>query len=706
MSATETAIGIDLGTTNCAVAWVNDQGRTEVLRNAAGLSVTPSVVAFRDGGVVVGEEAKELFASGWKDAAAFFKRQMGEEGWIFYADGRDRTATDLSALLLERLREDAERSLGRPVRKAVITVPAYFANPQREATILAGEMAGLEVLQVLNEPTAAAIAFGVDAKSGGRFLVYDLGGGTFDVTLLQFEQRTLRVLHSEGDHALGGKDWDDRIVEFLASRFEEEIGTDPFDDLESLADLLVRAEEAKKRLSAAERVTVSMIHDGARRRYDLERATFEEITADLMERTIALTHKVLEDQGFAPSDVDGVLLVGGSTRMPMVADAVRRTFGREPLTAVHVDEAVAAGAAEVAANCLRSGDDPFMHRIGGAVGRIETVDVTNHSLGMIAVSDDGSAYVNSIILPKNRTLPCVETRPYRHATHAQRENRLEVFMTQGEAETPDDVTYLGRYVIEQVPHGAKGFSVIDIAYAYDDSGTVDVAARLQDGSADLPIRIESLPEDVPDRFLESPEARVERAHVTAYLAFDLSGSMSGKPLKQAKKAAKGFLQNTDLGHCSLGIVGFADRVGVELEASRNAREIERAIESLKVGSVGIGNATDPFETIERLLAAADAPKFVVTLADGVWDRQDVAVERAAACRRAGIESIAIGFGGADRRFLKRIASADEASFFTRLGELETTFSHIAQVLTETQSVAAAGSGQAASELYSALARRS
>lgn len=673
-------IGIDLGTTNSVVAHVDHHGRPAILPNASGQPVTPSVVCFRDGEVLVGEEAKELQAAGEPEVAAYFKRAMGDPHFLFRAGGRDLTATDLSALVLEALGGAAASEIGEHVGSAVITVPAYFKNREREATIEAGRRAGLDVLQVVNEPTAAAVAYGYGRTGPTRtLLVYDLGGGTFDVTLLRIGDGAAKVLTSEGDHELGGKDWDDRIVELLADRFEKEHGIDPLADLESAGDLLVRAEEAKKRLSSRTSASISLVHAGRRGRYELDRASFEALTADLLERTASLCLRVLGEEELEPHEVDGVLLVGGSTRMPMVGDFVRRTFGDSLVAGINVDEAVALGAALVAA-------ERRPEQRGRLSGAVAVADVTNHSLGMIALDETRSSYLNSLILPKNSPIPCTETRPYQFETRARVDNHLEVFMTQGESASPAEVDYLGLYVLHDVPRAADGPTLVDIEYRYDRSGTVQVSAAVRESGEPLRLSIEPLPSDVPDRFLRPPLEQVfEPVHVTAYLAFDLSGSMAGAPLREAKRAAESFLANVDLAHCSLGIIAFADRVETSLRACQNAREIERAVRRLEVGSVGTGNREDPFDRVHGLLANVEGPRFAVTLADGAWYDQERAVARARSCHRAGIESIAIGFGEADEAFLRRIASADEASFFTSMEGLVETFTHVAQVLTESGS---------------------
>jgi Mg-chelatase subunit ChlD len=270
-------------------------------------------------------------------------------------------------------------------------------------------------------------------------------------------------------------------------------------------------------------------------------------------------------------------------------------------------------------------------------------------------------------------------------------------MTQGESESPADVTYLGKYVLHDIPHGERGLAILDVEYNYDASGTVQVTGRVRPSGQTLRLTVEPLPPDVPARFLKAPEEAMEAVHVTAYLAFDLSGSMDGQPLAEAKKAARSFLHNTDLTHCSLGLIVFAENVQVVLQACQNAGKIERAINRLSIGQAGCSSETHPFDEVHRLLKQVEEPKFILTLADGAWTCQKQAIRSAKVCREAGIESIAIGFGSADRDFLRAIASSDDASIFTSLGGLVETFTNIAQVLTESQGgsmpLAASGAGR-------------
>jgi len=676
------SIGIDLGTTNSAVAYINEHGKPAIIPNALGESITPSVICFKEGERLIGEEGKEMQALGMYPVAAFFKRQMGDDLFIFHADGVDYSATELSTLLLKKLKNDAEAQLGQTISEAVITVPAYFRDPERKATIEAGKSAGINVLQVINEPTAAAVAYGLNKTSKKqRILVYDLGGGTFDVTLLELEPNHVKVNNSDGDHQLGGKDWDERIIEYLASKFQDEYGIEPLEEAESLADMLVQAEDAKKRLTSFEKTVISIAHDGNKGKYELDRATFEQITADLMERTMSMTMRVLEDMRLKPRNIDGVLLVGGSTRMPMVHQFIEKQFGKPPMIGINVDEAVALGAALIAEERLTARQSKHIFALKGTT---KTIDVTNHSLGMIAINHNQTAYLNSIILPKNAEIPCQETRPYQHRTRSRGENQLEIFMTQGESESPEDVAYLGRYVVQDIPYQKGGLAVLDVGYHYDESGTVQVDAKARNNNQKLKVRIEKLPDDVPQRFMKPPELQVEEPeHLTAYLAFDLSGSMSGTPLEEAKKAALGFLNNSDLSHCSIGIIAFSDTVKTKLKACQNARKIKKAINDLTVGETGYGNDTHPFDEINNLMKRVDGRRFSIVLADGVWAKQNKAVKQAQLCHSNEIDIIAIGFGGADQKFLKAIASSDEDSFYTSMEGLVETFSTIAQVIAET-----------------------
>jgi molecular chaperone DnaK len=672
-------VGIDLGTTFSAVAYIDKDGRPEIIKNEYGNLITPSVVYLGPGGPLVGEEAKDKQAIGETAIASFFKRSMGDQNFELYYEGVSYSPIDLSAEVLKYLKQTAGRFLGEPVTHAVITVPAYFNDMQRKATIEAGRIAGLHVFSIISEPTAAALAYGLRPSQENQLvLVYDLGGGTFDVSIVQIEPTELRVIATGGDHNLGGKDWDDLVFIYLVEKFYQEFGFKPEGDDENM--LFVISENAKKSLSSLTNVDIRVHAGGKTGVFNLTRDHFNHLTSDLMERTQRLTEQTLDEVELDWNKIDHVLLVGGSTRMSMVREYVERMSGKPPLATVNPDQAVALGAAIKAAvemeTVFPQGPKYFL------AGRREVVDVTSHSLGMIAFNEDGSKYINSIIIRKNQPIPSSQTHPYRFRISQRRENKLEVFMTQGESTNPLNCAYLGKYSFSNFPILPENDVVLDITYAYDKNGVVNVEAVERSTGQPLNLSVEPLPEDIPDRFTLSPLMIKAQEHLHIYLAFDLSGSMTGQPLSEAKKAAHSFISQSDLTSTSIGLISFSDRVHIDTHASQNVKEITRAVDNLSIGRTGYGNTTDPFTTVLKLLENVTGKRYTLVLADGVWANQPRAIKAAKQCHAAGIEVIGIGFGSADRNFLKQISSCDENSFFTDMYSLAETFSTIAQELTE------------------------
>jgi molecular chaperone DnaK (HSP70) len=679
-------VGIDLGTTFSVVAHIDRDGQPRVIPNESGQNITPSVVYFAPDGPVVGSEAKERQAMGEKAIGAFFKRYMDSSHFELMYHGQSYNPTRLSALILQYLRKQAETYLGEPVTHAVITVPAYFYEMPRKATMEAARLAGLQVLRIINEPTAAAFAYGMRPTSGEqKVLVYDLGGGTFDVTILRITPTEQEVLGTGGDHRLGGKDWDDCIVQYLSNKFEDEFGIGL--DADAFNELLVMAESLKKSLTARQTVSARVQGSGHTGTYELTRAKFEELTAHLMQRTQQLVENVLRDTGLSWGDLGNVLLVGGSTRMPMVHSFVEAMSGKAPSRNIDPDEAVALGAAIQAAMDMEELEELRLPGQAAAptlslAGRKRSIDVISHSLGMIATSEDQTRYLNSIIIAKNATIPRKETRPYSLRTGRRGDSQLDVYMTQGEMESPMDCVYLGKYVFSNIPQVNDDRVTLDVSYEYDRNGMVHVSAVERSSGRSLTLAIEPLPDDVPDRFTLPPELHAAREHLTVYLAFDLSGSMSGAPLREAQRAAHAFMKECDLSNTSIGLIGFSDSVLVELEASQNAKKIGAAIDGMACGRTGYGNGTHPFDELFKRLHTLKGARYGLVLADGVWSYQGKAIKQAKKCHAAEIEIIGIGFGGADRAFLKAISSSDEQSIFTDMNKLTATFSTIAQELTE------------------------
>lgn len=674
-------VGIDLGTTYSVVAHLDENEVPEVIPDETGGVLVPSVISFAGEFPVVGADAKAALAAGETEVAAVFKRNMGDPSFLMSFAGRDYDATDLSALVLAKLKAQAEQFTNTTITQAVVTVPAYFTHPQRTATIAAGEQAGLEVLKIISEPTAAALAYGMRPNPRSRHvLVYDLGGGTFDVSLVEVTSDELRVIATDGDHKLGGRDWDDRLVVHLLHRFRDEFGVDVADD--DAQTLLVRAEGLKHTLSARRSADILVESGGHHSRYTVTRADFEELTRDLLDRTEQLTHQVLVESELDWSRIDGVVPVGGATRMPMVRGRIERMSGRPPIAGAHPDQAVAVGAALTAAAeshqliVIRTGQ-PSTRLPGLRLGQ----DVIAHSLGMIAENADGTRYVNSVLIRKNLPIPAKQQRPYRFRVHGTGENLLEIFLTQGETDDPRDCAYLGRYVVTGFGPG-DGPTVVDIGYEYDHNGVVHVSAVDNSTTRPLLVTIDAVPPNVAERFLDPPPTEGRREHATVYLAIDLSGSMSGHPLAESQRAAREFARQCDLSRTSVGLIGFSDEVELLQAATQNTTELEAAIRRLRVGATGVGNAGDPFDALHELMGHAPGLRYAVVLADGVWYDQDRAVDRARRCHESGIETIAIGFGDADRDFLLRIASSSEQGLFTDLSRLTEAFGTIAQELTE------------------------
>lgn len=470
-------VGIDLGTTFSAVARINPEtGKPCVIKNSFESAITPSVLCFeQNGNILFGEDAKNMQAAGDTNAVAFFKRSMGKDMFSVDFFGRSYTATELSAILLKKIKEEAEHQTGETIDGAVITVPAYFTHKERTATIEAGKKAGLDVIAIINEPTAAAFAYGLNEKEYEQtVLIYDLGGGTFDVTLARISSTEINILGSDGDHELGGKDWDDCIARFLANEFEEKYGVDVSADPEMIARLLVTAESAKKQLTSRDLVNVPVVYGAIRGNIEITEQIFEEISQFLLGTTKDITERLMKSVCVGWDQIDGTILVGGSTRMRMIHNYVKEMSGKEPLRGVNVDEAVALGAA-IRANITAKGEClPGGIGISGRnknnnifIQGVKTVtDVTAHSLGMISISADGEKYVNSIIVGKNTKIPASNTKAFNFRTRVK-DNELEVYVLQGEFPRPLDNTIINKYVISRIERTTPSLSVIEITYEYN-----------------------------------------------------------------------------------------------------------------------------------------------------------------------------------------------------------------------------------------------
>ncbi|MDU0202217.1 molecular chaperone DnaK [Paenibacillus sp. MAH-36] len=455
-------IGIDLGTTNSCVA-VMEGGEAVVIPNPEGNRTTPSVVGFKkDGERVVGETAKRQAITNPDKTVISIKRYMGTNHKE-NIDGKDYTPQEISAIILQKLKSDAEAYLGQTVTQAVITVPAYFNDSQRQATKDAGKIAGLEVLRIVNEPTAAALAYGLEKTEDQTILVYDLGGGTFDVSILELGDGFFEVKATSGDNKLGGDDFDQVVIDYLVSEFKKEQGIDLSKDKAAVQRLKDAAEKAKKELSGVLTTTVSLpfitVADGVPQHLELTltRAKFEELSAHLVERTLGPTRQALQDSGLSTSQIDKVVLVGGSTRIPAVVEAIKKLTGKEPHKGVNPDEVVALGAA-VQAGVLT-----------GEVKDVVLLDVTPLSLG---IETAGGVFTKMI--DRNTTIPTTKSQVY--STYADNQTSVEIHVLQGERSMASGNKTLGRFMLGDIPPAPRGVPQIEVSFDIDANGIVNVSA--------------------------------------------------------------------------------------------------------------------------------------------------------------------------------------------------------------------------------------
>ena len=476
-------IGIDLGTTNSCVATL-EGGKATVIPNSEGSRTTPSVVAFtKDGDRLVGITAKRQAVTNSERTIMSVKREMGTD-WKQTIGDEEYTPQEISAFVLQKLKADAEAYLGQEVTQAVITCPAYFTDAQRKATRDAGRIAGLEVLRIINEPTAAALAYGVDKEDDQTILVYDLGGGTFDVSILEIylvdDQPQIEVKATSGDNRLGGDDFDEVVIEWILSEFKKTTGIDLSGDMQAMSRLREAAEKAKIELSGTGTTQINLpfitMSDGQPEHLDLSlsRSKFEELIADLIERTMAPTRQAMKDAGVSKGEVDKVILVGGSTRVPAVQTAIEKEVGKAPFKGINPDEAVAVGAALQAGIIV--GDE--------GVTDVLLLDVTPLTLGIETLGG-----VTTMMIERNTTIPSRRSEVF--STASDNQPAVEVHVLQGEREFSKDNTTLGRFHLMGIPPAPRGIPQIEVTFDIDANGIVNVSAKDLGTGTEQSIKIES-----------------------------------------------------------------------------------------------------------------------------------------------------------------------------------------------------------------------
>ena len=547
-------IGIDLGTTNSVVS-VIEGGEPTVITNPEGSRITPSVVGFtKDGQRLVGQLAKRQAVSNPDRTISSIKRHMGET-YKVNIDGKDYTPPEISAMVLQKLKADAEAYLGETVTQAVITVPAYFNDSQRQATKDAGTIAGLEVLRIINEPTAAALAYGLDKDNDETILVFDLGGGTFDVSILELDEHTFEVKATSGDTHLGGDDFDKKVMDWMVAEFKRDNGIDLSKDKMSAQRLIEAAEKAKIELSSMTSTNINLpfiTADASGPKHldlTLTRAKFDDLTRDLVERTMGPTRNAMKDAGLSGSDIDKIILVGGSSRIPAVQNAIREILGKEPSKGINPDECVSIGAA------IQGG---VLSGEFGKGNEILLLDVTPLSLGIETLGG-----VCTKIIDRNTTIPTQKSQVF--STAADGQTSVEIHVLQGEREMAAGNKTLGRFVLSDIPPAPRGVPQIEVTFDIDRNGIVNVSAKDKSTGKEQKITIQSSSgmskEDI-DRMVkeaqaheaedekqrEAADAKNDAEH-TVYQSEktckDFEGKVDGALIKDVRDAAQALKDKID-----------------------------------------------------------------------------------------------------------------------------------------------------------------
>jgi molecular chaperone DnaK len=659
-----TAVGIDLGTTFSAIAYVNKHGVPEILHNAEGDRITPSVVLFDGDEIIVGNYAKQAAVAFPNQVVEFVKRHMGDDNYSFKYRNQEYSPEQLSSYILAKLKHDAELRLGEKIEEAVITVPAYFADKHRRATMRAGELAGLRVLKLINEPTAAAFAYGLaNAGRSMRCMVFDLGGGTFDVTVVNIEGRDITVSATAGDSMLGGKDFDDALISYAADEFKKKHGIDPLEDPAAAHDLRQKCVSAKLSLSRRPKVNLFYDYQGRILRLEVPRERFEDLTKTLVQRCEAKVREVLEESRSRPDEVDTVLLSGGSTRMPMVRRLITDVFQRDPSTDINPDECVALGAALTAAleSARLSGQKPPTD--------LRTHDVTSHSLGMVVYKD--GALHNSPIIRRNSRIPCERTRDDYVTTHNS-QTSMDLWLVQGEETDPLQCSVLGHFEFYGIHPRAAGDSRLAVTFRYNSNGIVEVEAMDVTTGQTLAHRLATAQTSLEDIALN-------RVPMHLALIMDCSGSMYGTNIIEARKAARAFVGRTLAAQRSLAVVAFPG--GLKSGLTDERLRIEAAIDSLTpIGSTpmhqGLATARD------ALKGKAGVQRVYLLLTDGHPDDPAATVAEATRIKRLGGRVITVGVGRqVQRDFLEALCSLPtDYHHCNESIELEGTFINLATEL--------------------------
>ncbi len=682
-------VGIDLGTTYSTFATF-ENGKINILKNSKDSVTTPSVVYIENGETLIWDDAKEYQRQGNTNTVAFYKSRMGDQSYTAYLDGNEYSAADLSAIFLKNMKKDIEESNDVIIDHAVITVPAYFNDKQREATLLAGKKAGLDVVKIINEPTSAIIAYGLADGKDKTVMVYDLGGGTFDVTIASIKGDSISVLSTNGNHQLGGKDWDEQLLSIVGEQMSSQLGVDIEDYPEDYTEITVHCEEIKKRLTVMDKVSMNLSCDGRTAKVEVTRNEFDERTSGLLQETFDLVdvcfQEITESTGkpFSWKNLDEVVLVGGSTRMPQVKERIKQEYKKEPVTKnINVDTIVASGAAMQVQLSLHSKISLTVAKKDEKTGKISLSsltlqntsiqDITAHGLGMISKDAKGKNFVNSIIIPKNSHVNQVFSKNYDF-----KGDKLEVYCLQGENRDPEANDLLGYYVISGMKKGSS--DRIQVNYLYNSNGIVEVSAldnagnKLNAERKDCDLTIDEIIAMLKKKEEDAVKAMKNQA-VEVTLAVDVSDSMSGEPIEMAKKEAKKFLKKfQSINNVKISFAAFADQFEYLARHTSDFGKVEQGIDRCWEADVGGANACCPIGSCYRDFSL-EGNRFLIIFTDGCWLHPDTEIKNATEAKKLGIQIYAIGFGTANEDFLNRISTS--GGFKIDLSELSKTFEKVA-----------------------------
>ncbi len=639
--------GIDLGTTFSATAYLGNQGKPQLIVNSQGDRLTPSAIFFTGDKVVVGEDAVVNAEAFPGQVARFFKRYMGEPTYAFLCNDRSYSAAALSSIVLAKLKDDLVDALKAEPEGVVITVPAYFGDLQRRDTLKAGQMAGLNVAQLINEPTAAAYSYGLHRIGESRqTLVFDLGGGTFDITILDIKGDDIIVRATGGDHQLGGIDWDEALIDYANEAFIKTHGKSLLEQEQSSLQLREKVVRTKLSLSVRRKTLMTLHYEGASLNVEINRQNFEAITKPLVERCRLMVDLILEEAERRPDDIDQVLLVGGATRMPMIKEMLQSFFNFFPSDVLNPDECVAMGAA-VKAALLGIKKSPGIKRQNTRLdhlAKLHDINVTSHSFGFVVLKD-GELY-NSVILPKNTQYPC-EMKREDYTTSGDNQATLKVILTEGEEKDPYLCSLIGHYEAYDLPPARAGKLRLRFTYRYNDNQIIEVEAYDLTNKRQLPVRALDGEPDLSSLYAMP---------LDVVLLLDCSGSMAGESLNQAKLASIEFLKKFDHPMGRIALVTFPGGIMHSLEDSVD--EIITKIDRM-VAYNGTPMTEGLKESMNKVLKDPYQDRVIVLLTDGAPNNPATAAEAARKAQTDGVRIIAVGVSGANAAFLKSIVSKPE-----------------------------------------------